>query len=170
VRARISKAAKHSYATNKKSSIKNYKNGKEIPRDDIFEVDCDVFIPCACSNVITNENESILKAKLIIEGANNAVTLDAEQALYKRGVIVIPDLLANAGGVIGSYAEHQKMSVEEAFSLIESKISENTKKIFKEYIFSGLTPRNIAMKIAENRVLSAMNARTREDLSNGKKK
>jgi len=166
----ISEAEKHSYATNEKLSIKNYKNAQEIPRDDIFKVDCDVFIPCACGNVITKENESIFKAKLIVEGANNPVTLDAEQALYNRGVIVIPDFLANAGGVIGSYAEYKNMSVEEAFYLIESKIKENTKIVLEEHISSGLIPRNIAMKIAEKRVLSAMNARTREDLSKGEKK
>jgi len=166
----VSEAEKHSYATNEKLSIKNYKNAQEIPRDAIFEVDCDVFIPCACGNVITKENESTFKAKLIVEGANHAVTLDAEQALYKRGVIVIPDFLANAGGVIGSYAEYKKMSAEEAYYLIESKIKENTKNILEEHISSGLIPRNIAMKIAEKRVLSAMNARTREDLSRGEKK
>ena len=166
----IAAAEKYSYATNKKLSIKNYKDAKEIPRDNIFEVDCDVFIPCACGNVITKDNESIFKAKLIVEGANNAVTLDAEKALYKRGVIVIPDFLANAGGVIGSYAEYQKMSVEEAYCLIESKIKGNTKIILEEHLSSGIIPRKIAMKLAETRVLNAMNARTREDLSEGKKK
>ena len=163
----IAAAEKYSYATNNKLSIKNYKDAKEIPRDSIFEVDCDVFIPCAASNVITKENESIFKAKLIVEGANNSVTSDAEQALYKRGVIVIPDFLANAGGVIGSYAEYKKMSVEEAYCLIESKIKENTKLILEEHLFYGLIPRKIAMKLAEKRVLNAMNARTLGDLSSG---
>ena len=165
----IAEAETHSYATSEQLSIKNYKNAKELPRDDIFGVDCDVFIPCACGNAITIENESVFKAKLIVEAANNAVTSDAEEALYKRGVVVIPDFLANAGGVIGSYAEYKKMSVEEAYFLIESKIKGNTKLILEEHLSSGLIPRKIAMKLAEARVLNAMNARTREDLSNGGK-
>jgi len=165
----IAEAEQYSYATSEQLSIKNYKNAQEMPRDDIFGVDCDVFIPCACGNAITIENESVFKAKLIVEAANNAVTSDAEEALYKRGVVVIPDFLANAGGVIGSYAEYKKMSVEEAYFLIESKIKGNTKLILEEHLSSGLIPRKIAMKLAEARVLNAMNARTREDLSNGGK-
>jgi len=165
----IAEAEQYSYATSEQLSIKNYKNAQEMPRDDIFGVDCDVFIPCACGNAITIENESVFKAKLIVEAANNAVTSDAEEALYKRGVVVIPDFLANAGGVIGSYAEYKKMSVEEAYFLIESKIKGNTKLILEEHLSSGLIPRKIAMKLAEARVLNAMNARTREDLSNGEK-
>lgn len=152
----IEKAEKHSYATNEKQSIKNYKDAEIVPRDDIIKVDCDVFIPCACGDFITKENESFLKAKLIIEGANNAVTPDAEHSLYKRGVIVIPDFLANAGGVIGSYAEIKRMSVEEAFLLIESKIKVNTTTVLEGHISSGCTPRKIAKKLAEKRILSAM--------------
>lgn len=156
----ISKAEKHSYATNEKSSIKNFKDAQEIPRDDIFKVDCDVFIPCACGDVITKENLAQLKAKLIVEGANNSVTLDAEHQLYLKGVIVIPDFLANAGGVIGSYAEYKGMSVEEAFLLIESKIKENTKLVLEGHISSGCNPRKIAKKLAEKRIQRAMNRRT----------
>jgi len=166
----VAEAEKHSYATSEQLSIKNYKNAQEIPRDDIFGVDCDVFIPCATQNAITVENESVFKAKLIVEAANGGVALDAEKALYKRGVIVIPDFLANAGGVIGSYAEYKKMSVEEAYFLIESKIKGNTKLILEEHLSSAVIPRDIAMKLAETRVLNAMNARTREALSNGEKK
>jgi glutamate dehydrogenase (NAD(P)+) len=156
----IEKAEKHSYATNEKQSIKSYKNSEVIPRDDIVKVDCDVFIPCACGDFITKENESLLKAKLIIEGANNAVTPDAEHCLYNHGVIVIPDFLANAGGVIGSYAEHKRMAVEEAFLLIESKIKANSTTVLEGHISSGWTPRKIAKKLAEKRILSAMNRRT----------
>ncbi len=156
----IEKAEKYSYATNEKQSVKNYKDADVIPRDDIIKVDCDVFIPCACGDVINKENESLLKSKLIIEGANNAVTPDAEHCLYKRGVIVIPDFLANAGGVIGSYAEHKRMTVEEAFLLIESKIKSNTTVVLEGHISSGCTPRKIAKKLSEKRILSAMNRGT----------
>jgi len=156
----ISKAEKHSYATNEKDSIKNFRDAQEIPRDDIFKVDCDVFITCANGDSINNETSSQLKAKLIVEGANNSVTPDAEHYLYSKGIIVIPDFLANAGGVIGSYAEYKGMSAEEAFLLIESKIKENTKNVIEGHISSGCTPRKIAKKIAEKRIQYAMNRRT----------
>ena len=156
----IERAEKHSYAVNEKQSVKNYKDAKVIPRDDIFKVDCDVFIPCACGDVINKKNEFLLKTKLIVEGANNAVTPDAEHCLYKRGVIVIPDFLANAGGVIGSYAEYKRMAIEEAFLLIKSKIKTNTTTVLEGHISSGCTPRKIAKKLAEKRILSAMNRRT----------
>ena len=152
----IEAAEKHSYATCEGTSIKNFKNGKIIPRDDILQVDCDVFVPCACGDVLTVETAVKLKAKLVVEGANNSVTLDAEHILFKKGVLVVPDFLANAGGVIGSYAEHKGMSVEEAFSLIESKINTNTKFVMRGYLDSGCIPRKIAKNLAEKRILKAM--------------
>jgi glutamate dehydrogenase (NAD(P)+) len=166
----VSEVEKYSYATNERSSIKNYSKAQVLPRDDIFKVDCDVFIPCACSNVITKENEHLFKARLIVEGANNPVTIEAERALFNRGVIVLPDFLVNAGGVIGSYAEYKKMSVEEAYYLIESKIKENTEIVLKDHLSSGLIPREIATKLAEKRVFDAMNLRTRHALSSDENK
>jgi glutamate dehydrogenase/leucine dehydrogenase len=156
----IDLAEKYSYAKSEKQSIKNYKDAEQIDRDDLLTVDCDVLIPCACGDVITVENQSKIKAKLILEGANNATNPDAEQFLYDRGVIVIPDFLANAGGVIGSYAEYKGMSAEEAFLLIESKIKANTKLVLEGHISSGCIPRKIAKKIAEKRILAAMNRKT----------
>jgi len=131
-----------------------------IPREDILKIDCDVFIPCACGDVLTIENAPNLKAKLVVEGANNAVTPDAEHLLFKKGTIVVPDFLANAGGVIGSYAEYKGMTVEDAFSLIEKKIIANTKFVIRGYVDSGCTPRKIAKQLAEKRILKVMRERT----------
>ncbi len=156
----IETAEKYSYATCEEQSIKNYEESKVIPRDDILKVDCDVFIPCACGDVLTIETAPYLKVKLVVEGANNAVTPDAEHLLFKKGTIVVPDCLANAGGVIGSYAEYKGMTVEEAFSLIESKIIANTKFVMRGYVDSGCTPRKIAKTLAEKRILKAMKERT----------
>jgi len=156
----IDDAEKYSYATCESQSIKNYEDAEVISRDDILKVDCDIFIPCACGDVITLDTAPYLKAKLIVEGANNSVTPDAEHMLFKKGTIVVPDFLANAGGVIGSYAEYKGMTVEEAFSLIESKIIANTKFVMRGYVDSGCTPRKIAKTLAEKRILKAMKERT----------
>jgi len=156
----IEEAEKHSYATCEAKSIKNYEDSKVISREDILKVDCDVFIPCACGDVITLETAPYLKAKLVVEGANNPVTPDAEHMLFKKGVIVVPDFLANAGGVIGSYAEHKGMAEEEAFSMIELKIIANTKFVMRGYVDSGCILRKIAKTLAEKRILRAMRDKT----------
>ena len=101
-----------------------------------------------------------MKAKLVVEGANNSVTPDAEYLLFKKGRIVVPDFLANSGGVIGSYAEYRGMTIEEAFSLIESKIVANAKFVMRGYIDSGCIPRKIAKKLAEKRIIRAMKKET----------
>jgi len=156
----ISQAEEYSYAQSESQSIKNFSGGSPLPRDGIFNVDCDVFIPCACGDVLTKQTIPNLKAKLVVEGANNATTPVAEHRLYKKGVIIIPDFLANAGGVIGSYAEYKNMTVEEAFSLIESKIKSNTITVVEGHRNSGCLPRLVAEGIAEKRILKAMDRKT----------
>lgn len=156
----LEEVKKYSYATSETQSIKNYKEAEVIPRDGILNVDCDIFIPCACGDVLTIDNVLHLKSKLVVEGANNSITPDAEHLLFKKGVIVVPDFLANAGGVIGSFAEYKGMTVEEAFLLIESKIIANTKFVMRGYVDSGCIPRKIAKKLAEKRILKAMREKT----------
>jgi len=156
----ISQAEEYSYAQSESQSIKNFSGGSPLPRDGIFNVDCDVFIPCACGDVLTKQTIPNLKAKLVVEGSNNATTPVAEHRLYKKGVIIIPDFLANAGGVIGSYAEYKNMTVEEAFSLIESKIKSNTITVVEGHRNSGCLPRLVAEGIAEKRILKAMDRKT----------
>lgn len=156
----INNASKYSYATSGDCSIKNCKEGKNLSRDDIFNIDCDIFVPAACGDVINTNTWSSIKAKYIVEGANNATTPDAEAALYEKGTIVLPDFLANAGGVIGSYAEYKKMDAEDAFSLIETKIKDNTKLVLQSQLESGILPRRIAKEIAKERILEVMEKRS----------
>ncbi len=72
---------------------------------DLFELDVDILIPAALENQITAENAGSIKAKLVVEGANGPTTPDANKILHERGVFVVPDILANAGGVTVSYFE-----------------------------------------------------------------
>ena len=76
-----------------------------IPGPDLFLVPCDVLVPAATQGVITRENAPSIQAKVIIEGANNPTNLDADEILRERGVFIVPDVLANAGGVTVSYFE-----------------------------------------------------------------
>lgn len=152
----IEKAEKHSYATRESNSVKNYKDGQPLPRDDILSIDCDILVPCAIGDVINMKTWDSIKAKYIVEGANNATNPRAEELLYQRGIIIIPDFLANAGGVIGSYVEYRRGNEAEAFSMIESKIKDNTRLVLEQALDRGLSPRVIAKEIAQQRVLDAM--------------
>ena len=85
--------------------IANNGYGREISNSELLELDVDVLAPCALENQITSENADKIKAKVITEGANGPTTPEADEILYKKGIIVIPDILANAGGVVVSYFE-----------------------------------------------------------------
>ena len=97
-----------------------------------------------------------LKAKAVLEAANNPTTSEAERYLHRKGVIVLPDILVNAGGVIGSYAEYKDRNTDEAFGLIDSKIRHNTTLVLDRSIETGTMPRVVAMEIAKERVTEAM--------------
>jgi glutamate dehydrogenase (NAD(P)+) len=91
----------------KSRTLEGYTAGgcARISNDKLLCCDCDVLIPCALENQITVENANDIKAKLVVEGANGPTNVDGDAILVKRGITVIPDILANAGGVIVSYFE-----------------------------------------------------------------
>ncbi|MHA2245727.1 MAG: Glu/Leu/Phe/Val family dehydrogenase [Candidatus Hodarchaeales archaeon] len=152
----ITKVREFAYATCKERSIKRSTEGMILPRDEIYKIECDVFIPCAYDCAINEDTYSQLKTKLVVEGANNSSTTIAERKLFEKGVLILPDFLVNAGGVIGSLAEYRKMDVSEAFVLIESKIKKNAKLVAEKTIDSGLIPRVVAKEIAQQRILDAL--------------
>jgi glutamate dehydrogenase (NAD(P)+) len=88
-----------------KRFLEGFPNGEPITNEQLLEVDCDVLAPCALENVITRKNAPNIKAKIIAEGANGPVTSLADAILEEKGIFVIPDILANAGGVTVSYFE-----------------------------------------------------------------
>ena len=79
--------------------------GKDITNAELLELEVDVLAPCALENQITSENADRIKAKVITEGANGPTTPEADEILFKKGIVVIPDILANSGGVVVSYFE-----------------------------------------------------------------
>ncbi len=93
------------YAAENHKSIVGFPQATSISHDQLLTLPCDVLIPAALENQITEENVSQVQAQIIAEGANGPVTLEANQALEARGVTVLPDILANAGGVVVSYLE-----------------------------------------------------------------
>lgn len=90
----------------KNKSIQGFTSpARELDREEIFKIQCDIFAPCALENAITIDNVDDIKAKIICEGANGPTTPAAEKILLNKGVMIVPDILANAGGVTVSYFE-----------------------------------------------------------------
>lgn len=85
--------------------IREYKDAQSITNAELLEVDCDILIPAAIAAQITAENAPRIRAKIVVEGANGPTTPDADEILSDRGILVVPDVLANAGGVVVSYFE-----------------------------------------------------------------
>ena len=138
-----------------------------LEKDEIFKVDSDIFIPAALTGVINdNTAPSLLKnnVKIIVEGANIPTTPSADQYLVDNNVLIIPDFLANSGGVIGSFVEYQGRTEKEAFDLIEYKITNNVKRTLYNSISSRdqeddtlkLNVRKVAMETAKQIVYRAM--------------
>ncbi|MDQ6692638.1 MAG: Glu/Leu/Phe/Val dehydrogenase [Candidatus Dormibacteraeota bacterium] len=89
----------------REGSLKNFPGAEVVSNDDLLKLDCDVLVPAALENQISSGNARDIRAKLIVEGANGPTTPEADAILRERGIIVVPDILANAGGVTVSYFE-----------------------------------------------------------------
>ena len=93
------------YALDHQGRLNGFTEADKIPADQLLELDVDLLVPAALGGVITKKNVDAVKARIIIEGANAPIDPDADQVLQDRGVVVLPDILANAGGVTVSYFE-----------------------------------------------------------------
>lgn len=121
--------------------------------DRIVSLDCDILIPAAIPDLIRMENVNAVKAKIVVEGSNIPATAEVERLLHDRDVLVIPDVVANAGGVISSFAEYKGKSPKEMFKLVEQKVTQNTRLILTEARVRKITPREAAFLVAQLRIL-----------------
>ena len=146
-------------------SVINYPKGKKVTNEELLTYECDILIPAALENVIHRGNAEKVKAKLIVEAANGPLTADADLTLKRRGIPVVPDILANAGGVVGSYVEwaNNKMGEileeEEQKRLVISRMEKAFNAVYTEYQKLGdVDLRTAAMALAVERVYKAMKA------------
>ncbi|RMG88481.1 MAG: Glu/Leu/Phe/Val dehydrogenase [Bacteroidetes bacterium] len=110
-------------------SILNYPGATNLPgerRTEILEADCDILVPAALENQITHENAGRVKAKIVAEAANGPVTSEGEAILLDKGVMIIPDIYLNAGGVTVSYFEWLKNLSHMRFGRMEKRFNQNT--------------------------------------------
>lgn len=129
---------------------------EQIDRDACLAVDCDILVPAARPDIITEENADDVRAKVVLEGANIPATAGAEALLHKRGVLCLPDWVVNAGGVICASVEHAGGTRGQAFAKIEETIRANTAEVILQSIEGGELPRTVADGLALTRLRSAM--------------
>ena len=140
-------------------SLSDYSEGQKLDRDAVIGVECDIWIPAARPDVVREDNVGRLRARLVLEGANIPLTGAAERSLAARGVTVVPDFIANAGGVICAAMEYTGASQETAFAAIAQRVRANTEAVLSAAKERGVLPREAALELAERRVRQAMRNR-----------
>ena len=120
--------------------------------DRILDTEADILITAAKADLIHFGDLDRLKFKLIVEGSNIPMSYGVEEMCKARGIAIVPDFVANAGGVISSYVEYSAMDPQEVFELIEEKISRNTHLIMEEAKGKNVMPRECALEIAKSRL------------------
>ena len=136
-------------------SVINYRSGKVLENKELFELAVDILVPAALPDVINADNVERVKAKLVVEAANLPVRPEIEKTLSDRGVMVVPDILANAGGVISSYAEYRGYNPKRMLELVQRKIRLNTVKVIETALNKEVGLRDAAMNIAKERITKA---------------
>ena len=142
-------------------SVKDTPGGRQIRGPELFGLSVDILVPGARPDVITEDNAADVQARMVIEAANIPTTVGAERMLHNRGVLVVPDFIANAGGVIAAAVEYRGGTISEAMETIASKIAENTREVLEKAQQEKKTPRESAEEIAKDRVLKSMKYRGR---------
>ncbi|MEO6913000.1 MAG: Glu/Leu/Phe/Val dehydrogenase [Candidatus Baltobacteraceae bacterium] len=146
-------------------SLEGFRGGDKISNADLLVSDCDVLVPAALEKVLTADNASKVKAKLIVEGANGPTTPEADHIFNQRGVVVIPDIMANAGGVTVSYFEwvQDRMGYfwkeKEVNEKLEDTLLTNFHELRKLTKQHSVPLRTAAYMIAISRVVEALKLR-----------
>jgi len=140
-------------------SVAGHRAGTRIAPDELVAVECELWIPAARPDVIRADNAPRLRAKLVIAGANIPLTDEAERSLHARGVVCVPDFIANAGGVICAAMEWRGATQAAVFEAIAERIRANTAAVLEASAQRRVLPRQAAVELARERVQSAMATR-----------
>lgn len=150
----------------KTGSVKDFPGTKSISSKELLALECDILIPAALGNQLTAENAEDVKCKWVVEAANGPTTPEADEILEKKGILVIPDILANAGGVTVSYFEwvqnnyNYYWSEKEVNQRLETVMADAFREVHETYSSrGGTTLRLAAYIVALRRLAEAMEAR-----------
>jgi len=139
-------------------SVCDIRLGRDISNEELLELDVDILVPAALENVVNEKNADKIKAKIILEMANNPLTEEADEILNKKGVIIIPDILANSGGVIVSYFEmiqnlnNEKWNKEKVFEELEKYLSKAFDEVWQIKGKLNVDLRKVAFIVALKRL------------------
>jgi glutamate dehydrogenase (NAD(P)+) len=139
--------------------VADFAGGEALDRDGILDAECEIWIPAARPDVLTADNVDRLRALIVAQGANIPATLEAERILAERGILVLPDFIANAGGVICAAVEWMKGTESQAMIAVEEKIRANMTEVLTAARDNNQLPREAAMVMARARVEKAMSFR-----------
>jgi glutamate dehydrogenase (NAD(P)+) len=140
-------------------SVGELGRGRGLDREAVLDVECDIWIPAARPDVIREDNVERLRTKLVASGANIAVTYGAERRLHEKGIVSVPDFIANAGGVICAAMEYRGATQAAALQTIAEKVRANTEEVLRRAEREQCLPRDAAVALASDRVRRAMATR-----------
>ncbi len=143
----------------KTQSVQEWNLGHPITHNEMLALESDIFIPAARPDVFDESNQHLLKTRLVLEGANIPMTPQAARMIHDRGITIIPDVIANGGGVICAATEYQGMSEGQAFERVKSSVSRNTEEVLTRVREEKLYPHDAARLMARERIFKAMQYR-----------
>jgi glutamate dehydrogenase/leucine dehydrogenase len=156
------KALQHKKET---GSVVGLAGCEEITNEELLELECDILLPAALENVITSSNASKVKARIVVEGANGPTTPEADRILYDNKVFVVPDILANAGGVTVSYFEwvqnlnRDHWTLSEVKRKLEERMVSAFKTVYETSVKQNIDMRAAALMVGVGRVAEAIKMR-----------
>ncbi|MEA3291958.1 MAG: Glu/Leu/Phe/Val dehydrogenase [Pseudomonadota bacterium] len=136
--------------------VADYEGGKALASEDVIGIECDIWIPAARPDVINEKTVDRLNTRLVVQGANIPFTAGAEKTLHERGILCLPDFIANAGGVICGAMEYRGATCSVAFDTIREKVRRNTALVLEQASAKGIPPRAAATNLARERLQKAM--------------
>lgn len=143
-----------------RNHLSEYNNAEHLAPEMFWKIPTDILIPASVTDVIHEGNYKAIQTKIIVEAGNIPMREPIEELLHKRGILIVPDFLANAGGVISSYSEYRGYNPKQMFDLVKRKISEATEKVLEQSLKTKANPRAVALAIAKERVMKKMKSKT----------
>lgn len=134
-------------------SVSDYPKVQVLSRQEFLHLPVDILITAGTTDVINETNKENIKAKLIVEGSNIPMSEKIEDDLFNKGIVIVPDFVANGGGLISSYAEYKGIHPDKMYGMIEEKIRKITQMVLKKSLKSNENPRQVALAIAKKKLL-----------------